>query len=488
MLGWKIMHDRRVAAGSAPQIRSLAVLPLANLSGDPEQEYLSDGLTEELTTDLSKFSALRVISRTSMTHYKGTQKTVPEIARDLYVDAVIEGTVLRSGDHLRITVNLIQASPEKHLWAENYETEAGDLLNAQARVAQSVAREIQTSLRPPEQPPLSSHTVNPAAQDLYFRGLHAFDSETAEAAQNAAGYFQEAIHKDPTYAPAYAELALVQALWYPGEPGPRQKMPKAREAAQKAMALDETLSRAHRAMGYIELCYDWNWVGAEREFKRALELDPNDSLTHAHYAKELVILGRTDDAMAHVRQAVSLDPYSTEDWPVWVTYLAHRYDDALQLGKAKIALNPNYPWNHYDLALVYEQMGKSTESVQEYLKFETLAGADPKTISRLHDAFDKSGVRGFWRRRLEDYREAAKSQYVNAGMAADVCLRAGEKDCAFAWLEKAFEERGDLMINLNVNPVFDGIRTDPRFQDLVRRVGLPEGNPGHSKQANQSSE
>jgi TolB-like protein len=447
---------------------------LANLSGDPEQDYFSDGLTEELTTDISKFSVLRVISRTSMTHYKGTQKTVPEIARDLNVDAVIEGTVLRSGDHLRITVNLIQASPEKHLWAENYEIEAGDLLNVQARVAQSVAREVQTSLRPPEQPPLSSHTVNPAAQDLYFRGLHAFDSETAEAAQNAIGYFQEAIQKDPTYAPAYAGLALVQAQWYPGESGPRQKMPKAREAARKALALDETLPQGHRAMGDIELWYDWNWVGAEKEFKRALELDPNDPLTHAQYARELVILGRTDEAIAHVRQAVSLDPYSQEDFPLWVTYLARRYDDAQQLAKAKIALNPNYPWNHYDLALVYEQMGKSTESVQEYLKFESLSGAKPQTIGRLQETFSKWGVRGFWRRRLEDYREAANSQYINTAMVAEACLRAGEKDSAFEWLEKAFEDRDDLMINLNVDPVFDGIRTDPRFRDLVRRVGLPQ--------------
>jgi len=470
-LGWKIVRDRRVSL----HIRSLAVLPLANLSGDPEQEYFSDGLTEALTNDLGKFSALRVISRTSVMHYKGSKKTVPEIARDLNVDAVIEGTVLRSGNHVRVTVNLIQAWPERHLWAEDYETEAEDLLSVQVNVAQSVARQIQLRVTPPEQSRLSSHTVNPAAQDLFFRGLRARNSGTAEEAKNAIGYFQQSIQKDPTYAPAYAGLAATYAEWYPGESGPRETMPKAREAAQKALALDETLPNAHTVMGYIELCYDWNWADAEKEFKRALELDPNDLSAHNNFARELVILGRTDEGLVHMRQAISLDPYSRGgDYPIWVTYLAHRYDEAEQLATAKIALDPNDPWNHYDLALVYEQMGKPTESVQEYLKFESLSGAEPRTIVRLQEAFGKSGARGFWRRHLEDYREAAKSGYVNAGMVAQACARVGERDCAFEWLEKGFQDRSDLMVTLNADPVFDGIRTDRRFQDLIRRVGLSQ--------------
>jgi len=470
-LGWKIVRDRRVSL----HIRSLAVLPLANLSGDPEQEYFSDGLTEALTNDLGKFSALRVISRTSVMHYKGSKKTVPEIARDLNVDAVIEGTVLRSGNHVRVTVNLIQAWPERHLWAEDYETEAEDLLSVQVNVAQSVARQIQLRVTPPEQSRLSSHTVNPAAQDLFFRGLRARNSGTAEAAKNAIGYFQQSIQKDPTYAPAYAGLAATYAEWYPGESGPRETMPKAREAAQKALALDETLPNAHTVMGYIEFCYDWNWADAEKEFKRALELDPNDLSAHNNFARELVILGRTDEGLVHMRQAISLDPYSRGgDYPIWVTYLAHRYDEAEQLATAKIALDPNDPWNHYDLALVYEQMGKPTESVQEYLKFESLSGAEPRTIVRLQEAFGKSGARGFWRRHLEDYREAAKSGYVNAGMVAQACARVGERDCAFEWLEKGFQDRSDLMVTLNADPVFDGIRTDRRFQDLIRRVGLSQ--------------
>jgi TolB-like protein/DNA-binding winged helix-turn-helix (wHTH) protein len=474
-LGWKTFRDRQLALANAPRIRSLAVLPLTNLSGDPEQEYFCDGLTETLTNDLGRLRALRVISRTSAMHYKGSKKTGPEIARDLNVDAFIEGTVLRSANHVRITVNLVQASPEMHLWTENYETEVSDVLDVQAKVAQAVAREIQVALEPSDESSRSRRPVDAAAQDLYFRGLFAIRSATAESAEHAIRYFQQSIQEDAAYAPPYAAEAEVYAVWYPGKSGPRETMPKAREAARKALALDETLPGAHNALGNVELWYEWNWVDAEKEFKRALELDPNSVLAHNSYARELVILGRSDEALAQVKQAVSLDPYlegGTGDYPIWVTYLAHEYDEAERLAKAKIELDPNFPWGHYDLALVYEQIGKSTESVQEYLKFETLTGADPKTIAQLQDTLDKSGVRGFWRQRLQDYRETAKSRYVSAGMAAAACARIGDRDCAFEWLGKAFRQRDDLMINLNADPVFDGIRMDPRFQDLVRRVGL----------------
>jgi TolB-like protein/DNA-binding winged helix-turn-helix (wHTH) protein len=474
-LGWKIVRDRRFALAKASRIRSLAVLPLANLSGDPEQEYFCDGLTEILTNNLGRLRALRVISRTSAMHYKGSKETVPEIAQDLNVDALIEGTVLRSGNHVRITVDLIQASPETHLWAENYDTEVGDLLGVQEKFAQSVAREIQITLEPREASPLNRGAVNARAQDLYFQGLFAARSGTAESAEYAIRQFQQSIQEDPRYAPAYAAIAEVYAVYYPGKSGPRETMPKAWEAAHKALALDETLPAAHAVLGNVELSYDWNWVAAEKEFKRALELDPNYVLAHNSYARELVALGRNDEAIAHVKQAVSIDPYfegGEGDYPIFVTYLAHQYDEAARLAKAKIEMDPNFPWGHYDLALIYEQMGKSTESVEEYLRFEGLSGADPQTLARRQAAFRSSGAKGFWRQRLRDYREAAKQHYVSAGMVADACARVRDKDCVFEWLEKAFQARDDMMINLNADPVFDGIRADPRFQDLVRRVAL----------------
>lgn len=479
-LGWETIRDRRLALTKAPLIRSLAVLPLANLSGDPDQEYFCDGLTEALTNDLGKLSGLTVISRASAMHYKGSKKTAPEIARDLNVDALIEGTVLRSANHARITLNLIQASPETHLWKENYETEVGEVLDVQAKVAQAVAREIQIALEPPDELSRSHRAVNAAAQDLYFRGLFATRSGTTEGADSAIRYFQQSIQADRGYAPAYAAMAEVYAVWYPGQSGPRETMPKAQEAARKAVALDPTLPAAHCVLGNIELWHEWNWVDAEKEFRRALELDPNYAAAHNSYARELVILGRRDEALAQVKQANSLDPYSEGgegDFPIWISYLAHQYDEGERLARAKIELDPNYPWAHYDLALIYEQMGKVTESVEEYLRFEGLSGGDPQALARLQEAFRRSGIKGFWRQRLRDYREAAKLGYVSAGMVAAACARVGDRDCVFEWLEKAFQQRDDLMINLNAEPVFNGIRTDRRFQDLVRRVGLPEARP-----------
>lgn len=467
---WLVRRERP----TLEPILSLAVLPLENLSGAADQEYFSDGLTEALTTDLGKFNALRVVSRTSVMKYKGSRKTVPEIARELNVDAVIEGTVLRSADHVRITVSLIRARPEMHLWAEEYETRAGDILNVQAEVAQSVARVIRLKVTGPEQILLGPRrSVNPEAQDLYFRALYAMNSGTTSAADNAINYFQQAIGKDANFARAHAGLAFAYSVWFPGEASPRERMPKAREEALKALETDETLSDGHTALGFIELCYDWNWTAAEKEFKRALELDPNSVLAHEYYARELVILGRTDEGLAQANQASDLKVHLSGDYPAWLYYLSRRYDNALNLAREIIAVDPNNAWAHYQVALIYEQTGKRTEAAQEYLKFENLILADPQRIKRLQGAFARAGATGFWRQELEDYRQTAKSGYVSSAMAAGLCMRTGARECAFEWLEKAFQERDDLMIDLNVDPAFDGIRMEPRFQDLLSRVGLP---------------
>ena len=473
MLGWKIMHDRRITAESAPKIRSLAVLPLANLSGDPNQEYFADGLTEELTTELGKISALRVISRTSVLKYKGTKKSVREIARELNVDALLEGTVLRSGNHVRITANLVQASPESHLWAETYDTLTGDALSVQRQVADAVAHEIRVAVAPRDSASSRGNpSVNPEAQDLYFRGLHALRSAGGGATQSAINYFQQAIRKDPNFARAYSGLAMAYAVWYPDDPGPREAMPKARDAALRAVALDDSLPGAHMALGYVELSYDWNWAEAQKDFRRALELDPNFAVAHSRYARELVALGRTDEALSHVARALELEPYSGLDYPAWVLYLAHRYDDSLELAQKMVAMDPNFSWGRWALAANYEQLGKQKEATQEYIRFETLSGSNPKRIKSLQEGLTRSGVRGFWQASLDDYRRTTKSNYAPPVLVAGVCLRLGDKPCALAWLEKGFQERDDLMIDLKVDPTFDGLRSDPRFQDLLRRVGL----------------
>ena len=461
-----------------PQIRSLAVLPIENLSGDLSQDFLADGMTEELITELGKSSALRVISRTSVMQYRGTKKPVQEIAHELNVDAVLEGTALRSGNHLRITANLVQSSPETHLWAETYDSENGDILSVQQRVADSVAREIRVALSPRDTTTLGDgRSVNPEAQDQYFRGLYALRSAGGGSTQTAVDYLQRAIKKDPNFARAYGVLAMAYAVWYPGDRGPRENMPRAREAALKAVALDNSLAAGHMALAYIDLNYDWNFAEAERESKRALELDPNLAIVRNYYARELVISGRTDEALAQVRRALELQPYAGLDYPAWVFYLAHRYNDALELAQKMVAIDPNFSWGRWALAANYEQLGKEKEAAEEYLQFEILSGSSPQRIKRLREGLARSSAKGFWQASLEDYLRTAKSSYVPPVLVAGVYMRLGDKARALQWLEKGYQERDDLMIDLNVDPVFDAFRSEPRFQDLVRRVGLPDGKP-----------
>jgi TolB-like protein/DNA-binding winged helix-turn-helix (wHTH) protein/Tfp pilus assembly protein PilF len=462
---------------SPPRIQSLAVLPLVNLSSDAGQDYFTDGMTEELTTDLGKISALRVISRTSAMQYKGTKKSLPEVARELNVDAIVEGTVARSGSHVRITANLVQASPEKHLWAESYESEVGDALTVQGQLAQAVAREIQVTLTQKEQHLLAaSRPVNPEAQDLYFRGLYVeFEFGTVESSEKAINYFQQAIQKDPNYATAYAGLAEVYANWVPGMNRPRDRLPKAKELALKALQLDDTLADAHSVLGNIELYYDWDWSAAEEEFKQTMKFNPNQVRAHHWHSRGLVNRGRTEEAIAEAKLSLALSPSPSEwDYPIWVFLLARRYDLASERAQELLEIAPNYAWGHFELARVYEQQGKLEEAAQESLKADDLFGTDPKKIAQLKEAMAKSGAQGYWRRTLENYRESAKSRYVPSVLVAEACVRVGDKDCAFEWLERGFEERDDLMIDLKVEPVFDGLRSDPRFQDLIRRVGIPQ--------------
>ena len=470
------VRERLGGRPSAPRIQSLAVLPLVNLSGDPDQDYFADGMTEELTTDLGKISGLRVISRTSAVPYKGTKKPLPEIARELNVDALIEGTVSRSGNHLRITANLVQASPEKHIWAERYESEVSDALAVQGKIAQAVAGQIQVRLTQKEQTLLAPvRTVNPEAQDLYLRGLYIFSTgETAESSEKAIKFFQQAIQKDPNYAAAYAGLARVYAEWIPGKSRPRDLMPKAKEFALKALSLDNTLADAHSMLGNIELLYDWDWSAAEEEFKRTMELNPNDVWTHEWHSRGLVTRGRTDEAIAEAKLSIALDPSPLSgDYPIWVFILARRYDLALERAQELLELAPNYVWAHFELAQIYEQTGRTEEAARESLKADELFGMEPNKVAMLKEAIAKSGATGYWKRTLENYKESAKSHYVPSVLVAEACVRVGDKECAFQWLEKGFEEREDLMINLKVEPVFDRIRIDPRYQELVRRVGIP---------------
>ncbi|MGB8591767.1 MAG: winged helix-turn-helix domain-containing protein [Candidatus Acidiferrales bacterium] len=490
------VRERLFGRPSPPRIQSLAVLPLVNLSGNPDQDYFADGMTEALITDLGKIGALRVISRTSVMQYKDTKRPLPEIARELNVDALVEGTVTRSGNHLRITANLLQASPEKHLWAESYESEVGDILTVQEEVAQAVAHEIQVKLTPEEQRLLGdARPVNPQAHDDYLRGRYLCNNDTREGLDKAFPYFQRAIEEAPDDPLAYAGLADCYALWawagdyFAGDPTPKETMPKARDAAIKALQLDDGLAEAHASLAQVEMILDWNWPGAEREFKRAIELNPNYSPARLWYAHYLVATGRPDESIAEARRSVELDPFSeiTVDFAGWVFYLARHYDLTLEESRKSVELFPEFAWAHNHLSLVYEETGRIGDSVQEDMKAEQLFGMSADRLTELSKAYQQSGEKGYWRQVLAFCREASKHprkfasisgygwcDYVQNGDVAMLEVRVGEFNAAFESLEKVYANHEALLIYLNADPSWDAVHSDARFRDLVRRVGLPQ--------------
>jgi len=490
------VRERLLGRPSPSHIQSLAVLPLVNLSGDPDQDYFADGMTEALTTDLGKISALRVISRTSVMQYRGTKKSLPEIARELNVDALIEGTVSRSANHLRITANLLQASPEKHLWAESYESEVGDILTVQGQVAQAVAHEIQIKLTPEEQKLLrNTRAVNPKAHDDYLKGRYLCNKDTREGLDKAIQYFQQAIDEDSNDPLAYAGLADCYAIWgwagdlFAGDLSPKDIMPKARDAALKALQLDENLAEAHTSLADVELILDWNWSGAEREFKRAIELNPNYSPAHVWYARYLVAMGRFDESTAEARRSLELDPFSqlTMDFAGWAFYLARRYDLTVEQSRKTLELAPEFPWAHYHLGLVYERTGRVSEAVQEFMKAEELFGMSQDRLAPLRKVYHQFGEKGYWRKILAFCQEQSKhprkfartsgyglGDYMQNADVAAVQVRLGEFNAAFESLERGYAKHEADLIYLKVDPYWDDIRSDPRFQDLIRRVGLPQ--------------
>jgi len=490
------VRERLFGVRSTPRIQSLAVLPLMNLSSDADQDFFADGMTEELTTDLGKISALRVISRTSAMQYKGTKKPLSEIARELNVDALVEGTVARSGNHLRITANLLQASPEKHLWAESYESEVGDALTVQGQIARAVAREIQVKLTPEEQKLLANaRPVNPKAHDDYLKGRYLCRKDTREGVDKGIQYFQSAIQEASTEPLAYAGLADCYVIigWggdvFAGDLPPKESLTNARDAARKALQLDGDLAEAHTSLAVAELILNWNWADAEREFKRAIELNPNYSPAHVWYAHYLAAMSRFDESVAEAKRSLELDPISqfTMDFAEWAFYLAHRYDLAVPQSQKSLELAPEFPWAHYDLGLVYARTGRVSESVQEFTKAEELFGMSQDRLGELRKAYQQSGEKGYWRKILEFCREQSKQRrkfgstsgygwgdYAQNVDVAAVQVRLGEFDAAFESLERGYSKHETMLIYLKVDPIWDVLRSDARFQDLIRRVGIPQ--------------
>ena len=471
--GWR----ERIFGGGSKPIRSLAVLPLENLSGDPEQEYFADGMTEALITELGKISALRVISRQSVMRYKDTDKPVPEIARELNVDAVVEGSVLRDGERVRIAAQLVQAAPERHLWAESYERDLSDVLALQGEVARAIAREIKVAVTPAEETRLASaRPVNPEAYEAYLKGRYNMEKWSVDARKTATRYFQQAIEIDPDYALAYAGLAEAYNL-QAGAAIPREEaIPRARAAAKRALEIDDTLGEAHASLAIIRVLRDWDWVGAEQEFKRAIELNPNDPNAHHWYMHYLIWMGRTRDSLDPSQRALELDPLSpTMNSQLGEYYVFTRqYDRAIAQFRKTQTMDPNFFPMYRFFGRAYLGKGMYREAIAVLQDAVTLSGGDPDRVADLGYAYAVAGKRREALKVLDELKERSKHMNVPPFSIAVVYAGLGDEDQALEWLGKAHEERSWWMVTLNEFHAFDNLRSDSRFQELVRRMNFPE--------------
>jgi TolB-like protein/DNA-binding winged helix-turn-helix (wHTH) protein/Tfp pilus assembly protein PilF len=465
------------ASLSAKQFGSLAVLPLQNLSDDPAQEYFADGMTDELIGDLAQLRSLRVISRTSVMHYKGGKQTVPQIGRELAVDAVIEGTVEREKNRVRIRVQLIEAASDRHLWARSYDYELKDVLVLQSTAAHDIASEIQGRV---EQPPASSpsngaRTVQPDAYEAYLKGRYFWNQRTEAGLNKSIEFFQDAIAKDPAFAAAYAGLAGSYSLLGSESLPPEIARAKARAAASKALELDPASAEGHAELGLIEFYYDWNWQQAEQEFQRAIELNPSYATTHQWYSHYLRAMGRLPEALQQAQQAQQSDPLSLSI----NTTLAARYRDlhefkqALDVVQRTLELDPNFAPGHELLASVYEQQGDFQSDITELKKASTLSKDNPTSLAHLGRAYALSGNQDEARKIAEQLKQTARQHYVPAWDMAVLFAAMGDADTAFRWLEESYTKRESQMPFLKVDYRIDPLRADPRFQNMLRRVRLP---------------
>jgi TolB-like protein/thioredoxin-like negative regulator of GroEL len=466
-LGFKIWPRR-----PPPEIErhAIAVLPLQNLSGDPRQDYFADSLTEELIADLGQVSASRAISRTSVMTYKGTKKTLPQIARELGVDTVVEGSVLRQGNQVRITAQLIDARTDHHLWARSYVRDLNDVLTLQAEVARTIADQVRIAVTPEERARLARpRTVDPEAQELYLQGMQALGTGNPG---NAIGYFQQAIEKDPNYAQAHAALAdsygwMGEAGWMPYS----EAFPKEKAAALKAISLDEALPEGHVQLAHAAMNLDWDWATEGKEFKRALELNPSSAPVRWAYSNYLERMGRLPEAISQLQLALQLDPISSRAYhnTAFGYYYARQYDQALLQMQHAAALHHEPGELIFPLAVIYVEKGMYDEAIQQFQKLDD----QPHALGHMGNAFARMGRAAEARQMIAALQKHVQDTGVGRYEIALVYAGLGEKDDAFAWLEKSFAVRDKGLTYLKIDPCLDPLRSDSRFQDLVRRVGLP---------------
>ena len=458
--------------------RALAVLPLENLSGDPSQDYLAEGMTDELITRLAQISALRVISRTSVMTYKSVHKSLPEIARELNVDTVVEGSVSRSGDRVRITAQLIQMPTDTHMWAQSYSEDFKDALALQSKVAHDIAEQIRVTLNHQEQAALvKSKTVNPEAYVAYLRGRYFWNKRTPDGLKKAIEYFSRAIDIDPTYAEAYSGLADSYALsgdWEYGILSPRDAFQWAKAAATKALALDNSLSEAHTSLAFALDLYGWDWAAAEGEYQLAIRLNPGYATAHHWYAWHLMVMGHTSEGVLELKKAESLDPLSliiSADIADALC-IAHLYEESVQQSRKTLEMDPGFAVAHYQLGQALTQQHMHDEAIAEFQRAIELSGHNGAFDSNLGYVYAVSGRK---EQAKEIARNLAAQHDQNPSADANVALiyvGLGDQDQAMSWLSRAYEARFNPSILMR--PVFDPLRPDARFQDLLRRIGLPQ--------------
>jgi len=456
----------------------LVVLPVENLTGDTARDYVSDGLTEELIAQLGSLNSaeLGVIARTSSMTYKRSSKTVGQIGRDLHADYALECSLRESAGETRFTAQLIRISDETHIWAHSFERPQGDLLSLQRELARIVAGEIRIGVTPQGEVRLSTPgKVNPEAYDAYVQGRFHWNERSAREMRAAITSYQEAIEKDPGFAPAYVGLAdSYSMLATMREAAPNEVMPKAKDALLKALALDGSLAEAHTSLGWVMEVFDWDWTASDRELRKAIELSPNDATAHHRYAIHLAAMGRLPDAFTQMRSAEQLDPLSPVIFSStgWVLLRGRRPDDAMRECRRALDLDPKFVRGHLCLGEAYEQKGDIAQAADEFLQGKILAGDTPEILDALKDATTRDGYQGYFRTRLAQLLAKSKTSYVSPYDLADSYVRLGDQEQALHWLQVAYEERSPYLANLQIEPRLDGLRGDARFQDLVTRVGL----------------
>ena len=469
---WFHLRSRLVGGAHAEHIGSIAVLPLRNLSNDPQQEYFSDGMTDELITALAKSKSLKVISHTSVDRYKHGNRTLPDIARDLGVDAVVEGTVMRSGDSVRITAQLIDAHSDRHLWAESYERELKDVLSLQDEVADQIAAQVGIKVAASQQTPVAStRQVDPEAHEAYLKGNFYWSRSNCDGSQKGLSYYQQAVAKDHTFAEAYVGLA--QAYFTLGDWNClpyEEAFSKSKAAALRALELEPTLGPAHTWLGTLAFFHEWNWHGAEREYIKAIQLNPNSAPAHMFYALFLVSMAKQGEGLAEMKKALELDPTAefTNMTSVHILYLARQYDKAIEQANNTIQLYPDSWGTYFWLGVVYERKGMYEQAVEAYLKSKSSQDAKPEGLDAFRNAYQKSGIRGYW----QHVRDSARGEGLEACSMSSIYARRGETEQIIDYLNQDFQKHCPSIRSLKVDSFYDNLRGEPRFQDLLTRLQL----------------